>query len=143
MSYSTTRRAQECTGSSAPPDWFQEVVGDKINFRGAVRTLLAYSLIEAKEGSNSFAMHPVVHEWYRSIMNADKRQSAAYLAITAVGFAVPGQGEKESWTVQPRLLPLAGQCLQQLQSLEDDTLSEEESYDLIWAIVGLGFLYRE
>ena len=48
--------------SSAPPDWFKEVVGDKINFRGAVRTLLTYSLIEAKGGSNAFAMHPVVHE---------------------------------------------------------------------------------
>ena len=129
--------------SSAPPDWFKEVVGDKINFIGAVRTLLAYSFIEAKEGFNAFTMHPVVHEWCRSIMNADKRQSAAYLAITTVGFAVPGKREKEYWTVQPRLLPHVGQCLQQLQSLKDDTLSEEESYDLNRAIIGLGFLYRE
>ena len=55
-----------------------------------MQTLLAYSLIEANEGSNAFAMRPVVHEWCRSIMNVNKRQSAAYLASTTVGFAVRG-----------------------------------------------------
>ena len=47
---------------SVPPDWFRRVIGKNTNFRRAVRDLLAYSLAEAKEDPDTFAMHPVVHE---------------------------------------------------------------------------------
>jgi tetratricopeptide (TPR) repeat protein len=126
---------------SAPPEWFKRVVGGKTGFRKAVRVLLAYSLVEAKEDFDAFAMHPVVHEWCRNTMDADQRQEMAFLAITTVGFAVPSQMDFGDWRLQLRLLPHASQWLQRLKSAEDKTLCEGDWFALDRAIYNLGILH--
>ena len=141
MSCSTMNRTLTFINGRQPPGWFQRVVSGKIGFRKAVRVLLAYSLIEAKEDSDAFAMHPVVHEWCRNTMDVDRRQEVAFLAITTVGFAVPTRMEAKGWKLQLRLLPHASQCRQWLKSAEDKTLCQDERCDLDNATYKLGIIH--
>ena len=55
------------------PPRLQKTVSNKLNFRKGVQTLLAYSLIEAKQDSQAYSMHPVVHEWALEKLSSEMR----------------------------------------------------------------------
>ncbi|KAK5725106.1 hypothetical protein LTR17_013219 [Elasticomyces elasticus] len=57
-------------------------VPDKLSFRDSLHILAQYSLISATGGSDSFAIHPVVHDW--SLHNTTDQAMKAQLSTTAV-----------------------------------------------------------
>ena len=123
------------------PRWFNRVMGNEVDFRRAVRILLSYSLIEAKEDSDAFAMHPVVHDWCReTIDDAGERQYLMLLAITVVGFAVPQRTERRYWEIELRLLPHTNRCIALLDNLVMKNQPSGDLLDLIVAVLGLGGL---
>ena len=125
------------------PQWFERVMGKDVDFREAVRILLAYSLIEAKEDSDAFAMHPVVHDWCRETLDANSRHDFMRLAITVVGYAVPNRRERNYWEVELRLFPHATQSIALLDNLIKESLREDDLLDLIKAVSGLGILFTD
>lgn len=126
---------------SSLPKWFERVMGKDINFRGAVRILLAYSLIEAKEDSDAFAMHPVVHDWCRETLDASSRHEFVSLAITVVGYAVPHKSERNFWEVELRLLPHTSRCIALLDHLGKESLRQDDLLDLNEAVWRVGMLF--
>ena len=100
--------------------------------------LLAYSLVESHQGTESYLIHPVVHDWcMESISNDDL--DLIMLALTMVGFAVPSPSEPEYWVIQQRLLPHANRCVQQLSAINVlDTFRDQDSDD---AFQNLAILY--
>ncbi len=125
------------------PQWFQRVMGNDVDFRRAVRILLAYSLIEAKEDSDAFAMHPVVHDWCRETLDACRRHELMWLAITVVGFAVPHTTERSYWEIELRLLPHISRCIAPLDNVVEESLQHDDLLDLNKAVVELGKLYQD
>ena len=125
------------------PQWFKRVVGTVADFRRAVRILLAYSLIEAKEDSDAFAMHPVVHDWCREILDADRRHEFMWLAITVVGFATPGNQERSYWEIELRLLPHASRCIVLLDNVVEESLQRDDLLELNRAVWCLGKLSQD
>lgn len=127
---------------STLPQWFERVMGKHVDFRRAVRILLAYSLIEAKEDSDAFAMHPVVHDWCRETLDAGKRHEFMWLAITVVGFAVPVKTERSYWEIELRLLPHTSRCIALLDNVVEESLKRDDLLDLNRAIWRFGILFR-
>ena len=125
------------------PQWFERVMGKDVDFREAVRILLAYSLIEAKEDSDAFAMHPVVHDWCGETLDANSRHDFMRLAITVVGYAVPGTRERNYWEVELRLFPHATQCIAHLDHLVKQILREDDLLELTNAVHWLGRLFTD
>ena len=125
------------------PKWFERIMGNDIDFREAVRILLAYSLIEAKEDSDAFAMHPVVHDWCRETLEDGSRHEFMSLAITVVGYAVPDAIERNFWEIELRLLPHTSRCIALLDHLGKESLREENLLDLTEAVWRVGVLFAD
>ena len=125
------------------PRWFRRVMGKDVDFREAVRILLAYSLIEAKEDSDAFAMHPVVHDWCRETLDASSRHEFALLAITVVGYAVPHRNERNFWELELRLLPHTSRCIALLDYLGKESLQEDDLLGISQAVLWVGHLFRD
>ena len=125
------------------PEWFRRVVRDKLSFKGVAATLLAYSLIEARQDSESYGVHPVVHEWCRKTVTTDKQPELAFLAITSVAFGAPHRNERDSWPIQRRLLQHANRFSQPLLDMLEEALEFEQAPDLHNAFCDLGGLYQD
>lgn len=127
---------------SSPPEWFRRVVRNKLSFKGVAGTLLAYSLIEARQDSDSYGVHPVVHEWCRKTVTTDRQHESAFLAITSVAFGVPQKDERDYWRTQRRLLPHANRFSQQSMDMLEEALEPEQANELHTAFHHLGDLYE-
>lgn len=128
---------------SNPPAWFRRVVHDKISFKGVAATLLAYSLIEARQDSESYGVHPVVHEWCRKSIKSDKQPELAFLAITSVAFGTPCDLGRNSWPTRRRLLQHANRFSQELMDMLEKALESEQAIELNDAFRRLGRLYLD
>ena len=125
---------------SNPPEWFRRAVRDKMSFKGVAATLLAYSLIEARQDSESYGMHPVVHEWCRKTVTTDRQPELAFLAITSVAFGVPHPDDGGSWPTQRRLLQHANRFSHQMMDTLEETLESGREIEFYSACVQLGRL---
>ena len=128
---------------SKPPEWFRRVFRDKLSFKGVAATLLAYSLIEARQDSESYGVHPVVHEWCRNTMTTNRKPELAFLAITSVAFGVPDLGDRGSWPTRRRMLQHASQFSKPLMDMLEEALESEQRLELHCAFWRLGSLYRD
>ncbi|KAL9024121.1 MAG: hypothetical protein Q9196_006743 [Gyalolechia fulgens] len=122
-------------------EWLQEMAQSEIEFKRVIRSLLAYSLIESHQDTESYSIHPVVHDWC-SEMISDGNNDLITIALTIVGTAAPrGHSEPEYWLLQQRLLPHAERCLKQIDSF--DLFNQLESFEASDAFHNLGLLYAD
>ena len=97
-------------------------------FGRIIKKLLAYSLVEPYQDTESYSIHPVIHEWYLESINRGKFELMMVAAMT-VGFAAPGETEPEYWPMQQRLLPHANQCIQQASTVKASGATEDQDID--------------
>jgi tetratricopeptide (TPR) repeat protein len=126
--------------SSQPPVWFDDVLSDTLTFKGSIRTLIQFSLIEVNQQSDSYSIHPVVQDWCLDVaqIDTDGLNSLWYeLALVAVGSLVPSTNQRDYWQLQQRLLVHADFVRQVLNT---DLLTDNAS---VWdALHSLGLLYQ-
>ena len=125
---------------SKDPVWLQDLVRSEIGFGRIMKKLLAYSLVESHQDTESYFIHPVVHDWCLESISRDKLE-LMILATTTVGFAAPGQTERECWMMQQRLLPHANRCIQQISTVKVPSAAEDHHIDD--AFCNLGLLYAD
>ena len=127
-------------GSKGSKDsvWLQDLVRSEISFGKIIKKLLAYSLVESHQDTESYSIHPVVHDWCLESIGRGKLE-LMMLATMTVGFAVPGEAEPEYWLMQRRLLPHANRCIQQLSTAK--IISATKDQDIDSAFYNLGYLY--
>ncbi|KAL4741141.1 hypothetical protein BDV11DRAFT_77976 [Aspergillus similis] len=84
------------------PKWYVPVMSDDLAFRAKMRRLLECSFVGAKLPDDSYTMHPVVYNWYRSMSesrNEPKRAEGSpteELVFTAVGRIAPTNDDPNS-----------------------------------------------
>lgn len=61
-----------------------EIAEDELAYAEAISLLSRYSLADAKEGSNSYSMHPVLHKWCRRLTQDDECYAFGWTAAAAV-----------------------------------------------------------
>ena len=125
---------------SKDPVWLQDLVRSEIGFGRIIKKLLAYSLVESNQDTESYSIHPVVHDWCRESISRGKFE-LMILATMTVGFAGPGKTEPEYWLMQQRLLPHANRCIQQLFTVKASGATEDQDID--HAFHNLGNLYAD
>lgn len=70
------------------PTWLQDLVRSEIGFRRTIKKLLVYSLVESHQDTESYSIHPVIHDWCRKSISRDKFE-LMILATMIVGFVAP------------------------------------------------------
>ena len=66
------------------PEWFCKIVANKISFNGFIQRLLDYSMIKAREGTDSYSMHPVVQDWCHEDLNRDQNDEFIFGALASI-----------------------------------------------------------
>ncbi|KAH7111330.1 hypothetical protein B0J11DRAFT_619915 [Dendryphion nanum] len=124
--------------------WIGEIAHREMDFIKAIAVLRSYSLVEDMEDQSGYATHPVVHQWALHIQDENQRAALSWVAVTAVGLAVPMNDTKDYWETQARLLPHAGACEVTIKKGIGDRFEEQKEVDvLLWAMHGLGNLYAD
>ena len=131
---------QRGSQGSADPVWFQDLVRSEIGFKRIIKKLLAYSLVESHQDTDSYSIHPVVHDWCGESISRGQLD-LMMLALRVVGYAAPGQSEPEYWVMQRRLLPHANRCVQQISTINGYIATRNTDSKV--AFHKLGFLYAD
>jgi len=121
-------------------DWLQELASSEIHFKRVMKSLLAYSLIESHQHTESYSIHPVVHDWCTETISCGKGDLMV-AALIVVSTAAPDHSEAEYWLSQPRLLPHADRCVRHID--DSDVLDQLRSVDASYALNNLGLLYAD
>ncbi|KAK5738256.1 hypothetical protein LTR17_006133 [Elasticomyces elasticus] len=79
---------------------------DKLSFWDSLHILAQYSLVSATGSSNSFAIHPVVHDWsLHNITDQTMKEQLSATAIRAIAKCIPQSGSADEHLTARRLLP--------------------------------------
>jgi tetratricopeptide (TPR) repeat protein len=120
--------------------WLQELASSEIHFKRVMKSLLAFSLIESHQHTESYSIHPVVHDWCAETISYGKGDLMV-AALTIVGTASPDHSEVEYWLLQQRLLPHADRCVRRID--DSDVLDRLGSVESSLAFSHLGLLYAD
>ncbi|CAI7648081.1 unnamed protein product [Penicillium discolor] len=85
--------------SSNVPDWLKTAISSELAFKISVKTLIEFSLLEAKPQTGSYTIHPVVQDWCLHIAKANKNVNPIQLnelAVISVGYTVPSASDNIS-----------------------------------------------
>jgi len=82
--------------------------------------------MEEMEDQTGYATHPVVHQWALHIQNDGQRAELSWVAIIAIGLAVPNKDERKYWETQIRLLPHAQRCKKSITGATNDKFRDHE-----------------
>ncbi|KAE9379634.1 hypothetical protein N431DRAFT_364884, partial [Stipitochalara longipes BDJ] len=88
------------------PEWFRNITNSKVNLLAALGLLFDFSLLQKSNTTNSFSVHPVVHQWL-AISMKENLGDFIRIATMAIASTVPVDRESGFWTLQKRLRPHA------------------------------------
>ncbi len=120
--------------------WLQEMAASEIDFKRVMKALLGYSLVEAHQRTESYSVHPVVHDWCAETISR-RLDGLMMTAVKMVGAAVPEHLEAEYWVLQQRLVPHADRCIRRIK--DSGVLESVESGEASDAFHNLGLLYAD
>ncbi|MCJ1347902.1 hypothetical protein MMC31_006132, partial [Peltigera leucophlebia] len=126
-------------GREESPEWFAEIVKDKLSFNEVIRLLCDHALIEPVHSVGGYSMHTCVRAWVVHMLDTDQKSSMARLALNCVGSAVPTIDISEHIPIGRRLLPHALRCSKLIGTAID--IQGPENQKTYRAIQNLGFLY--
>jgi tetratricopeptide (TPR) repeat protein len=86
-----------------PFTWLFRLTASELEFSSAMGLLKAYSLADIK-GEGSYTMHPVLHQWSRSLSMDSDAVLLCSVSISVLGSVVSLDYDVESWKLDRRLL---------------------------------------
>jgi tetratricopeptide (TPR) repeat protein len=98
-------------GKDALGPVLEVMVTDPFQLNAALRTLLAYSLLQREARSQLLYVHQLVQTVLTEGMSTQEQQIWAERAVRAVNAAFPGVQAKDGWQQGTRILPHALACL--------------------------------
>ena len=111
---------------------------ERIGFKRVMKALLDYSLIESRQHSESYHLHPVVHCWCIETISSGKGDLMT-TALLIVGTATPDYSEAEYWLLQQQLLRHVERSVRRINdSTVIDRLGSAEAWS---ALNNLGLVY--
>jgi tetratricopeptide (TPR) repeat protein len=135
--YGLLAAGMKLTRTTATPRWLAELAGSELKFSDAMGLLTAYSLADSL-GAGSYSMHPVLHQWSRSLSLDVEAASFQFISVCTLGNAVPSENDKEYWKLDRRLLQHVLYSSDELRVPQ--TLTKQEPPP--WALYGLGSTLR-
>ena len=120
--------------------WLQKIAESEIDFKRVMKALLGYSLVESHQYTDSYSVHPVVHDWCAETIGRGL-DGLMMTAVKMVGAAVPDHSEAKYWVLQQRLVPHADRCARRIK--DSGVLERVESVEASDAFHNLGLLYAD
>jgi len=127
--------------SDRGPEWFQKLIGKKIEFDKAMMKLQDYSLIEAGEGNGKYSLHKCVHDWTLNELNQQLQSELVGIAMHCIAQSVTWESEQLYWE-KNREIEGHGLRLQErriAKVIEQSQTSEQDTGDLFM----IGYLYSD
>ena len=109
-------------------NWLTELAKDELIFNKAIYTLREFYFIRRNAASDSFSIHPVVHQWLRQRLDTETWHANLNAAITLLGRSVPFAHFHEPWILQRRLAPQVECCLELLKQAKYDKIDSPEGF---------------
>lgn len=119
-------------------EWLQDLVKSETKFKGVIRSLLAYLLIKSQQRTESYSIHPVVHNWCAETIGNGKG-NLIVTALILISTAAPDYSEVDYWLLQQRLIPYADRYIGQIDNF--DLLHRLGSVEASGTLHNLGLLY--
>ena len=120
--------------------WLQEMAESEIDFKRVMKALLGYSLVESRQRTDSYSIHPVVHDWCAETISRGM-DGLMMTAVKLVRAAVPNYAEAEYWVLQRRLMAHADRCARRIE--DSGVLERVEPVEASDAFHNLGALYAD
>jgi tetratricopeptide (TPR) repeat protein len=99
-------------GRQDGPEWFSQLMHDRLSFENAVRLLCEHALVEAnvtfqddRVESLGYSMHSCVHSWTVHVVNQGFDATMGNLALECVGRHMPDGSEHDSLVTERRIMP--------------------------------------
>ena len=86
------------------PTWLLETAEDELSFVDVMGLLARYSLVDGKEGTDSYSMHGVLHRWCSSQARNKEWQKLGCLAAELVALRAPFEWKTETWRKRKRII---------------------------------------
>jgi hypothetical protein len=86
------------------PEWLDSTTANAFDFTKTMKILQGYSLIERMQTSDSYPMHPVVHDWVRHCINYVRDNHMIRNIATCVSCAIPERKRNDYYLLTRRLL---------------------------------------
>ena len=80
--------------------WLSELAQNEMLFNKAIFTLREFYFVRRNAASDSFSIHPVVHQWLRERLNTESWHANLSTAISILGRSVPYAHFHEPWILQ-------------------------------------------
>lgn len=109
--------------------WLQELAEDEIIFLEAMRVLLEFSFVRKNIDSQSYSIHPLVHEWIRSTIHASLWESYINAAASVLGRSVPLAHHTGAWVLARRLTPHVDRFWKLLDSQDALQYTSADGFD--------------
>ena len=120
--------------------WLQEMAANEIDFKRVMGALLGYSLVESHQRTDSYSVHPVVHDWCAETISRGL-DGLVMTAVKIVATAVADYTEAEYWVSRQRLVPHANQYTRRIE--DSGVLERVGSAEASNAFHNLGLLYAD
>lgn len=108
--------------------WLTELAKDETIFNKAIHTLREFYFVRRNAESDSFSIHPVVHQWLRQRLESEDWHANLNAAISLLGRSVPLAHFHEPWILQRRLVAHVDCCLELLLEARDDKIDSPEGF---------------
>lgn len=108
--------------------WLTNLAKDESLFNNAISTLREFYLVRRNEFSDSFSIHPVVHQWLRQRLDIGSWHSNLNAAISLLGRAVPYAHFEEPWILQRRLAVHVECCLKLLEQAKPEEIDSPDGF---------------
>jgi tetratricopeptide (TPR) repeat protein len=108
MSYELLENYTRSSEGSEEARGCGSIAGDELSFRDSIGVLVQYSLVNQSEGTGSFSIHAVVHDWsLYNIVDHQTKEQLCMRAIRMVAESIPPTKDAGDMRAARKLLPHA------------------------------------
>jgi tetratricopeptide (TPR) repeat protein len=108
MSYELLENYTRSSEGSEEARGCESIAGDELSFKDSVGVLVQYSLVNQSEGTGSFSIHAVVHDWsLYNIVDDQTKEQLCVRAIRIVAESIPPTKGAGDMRAARKLLPHA------------------------------------
>jgi tetratricopeptide (TPR) repeat protein len=133
MSYELLKNYTRSSEGSEEARGYESIAGDELSFKDSVGVLVQYSLINKSEGTGSFSIHAVVHDWsLYNIVDDQTKEQLCVRAICIVAESIPPTKDAGDMQAARKLLPHARMAATRHVKMKEVANIEFELYQVAY-----------
>ncbi len=108
---------------------------DEVLLDKAIYTLLEFYFVRGNAASDSFSIHPVVHQWLRQRLKTESWHANLNAVISLLERSVPYAHFNEPWILHRRLAAHMDCSLELLEKAKDNQIDSPEGFQELGVLI--------